>query len=77
MEHLRNHRENIIAQISSLQQVVDFIDMKLEEGRIRKDCSDDIPEAMTGEPSPKPVSPVEMAFFPGAAGVRKSSMNGR
>lgn len=77
MERLRNHRENIIAQIASLQQVVDFIDMKFEEGRIRRDCSDDIPEAMAGEPNPKPVSPVEMAFFPGSAGVRKSPTSGR
>jgi len=77
VEHLRNHRENIIAQIASLQQVVDFIDMKLEVGRIRRDCSDDIPEAMAGEPDPKPVSPVEMAFFPGSAVVRKSPSSGR
>ncbi|MNW56874.1 HTH-type transcriptional regulator AdhR [compost metagenome] len=69
---LKNHRENIVAQIASLQQVVDFIDMKLEEGRIRKDCSDDIPKAMTGETNPKPVSPVEMTFFPGSSGVRRS-----
>ncbi|QJD85666.1 MerR family transcriptional regulator [Cohnella herbarum] len=75
--HLRNHRENIIAQIASLQQVVDFIDMKLEVGRIRKDCSDDISDAMTGEPHPKPVSPVEMAFFPGSSGVRNSPSSGR
>ncbi|GGG71843.1 MerR family transcriptional regulator [Paenibacillus radicis (ex Gao et al. 2016)] len=77
VEHLRNHRENIIAQIASLQEVVDFIDMKLDVGKIRRDCSDDVSEAMTGEPNPN-VSPVEMAFFPGsAARVRKSPATGK
>ncbi|MHA7965025.1 MerR family transcriptional regulator [Paenibacillus sp. CAU 1782] len=74
VELLKNHRESIVAQIASLQQVVDFIDMKFEEGRIRKGCSEDTPEAMTGEPSPKPVSPVEMTYFPGSAGVRQSQI---
>jgi DNA-binding transcriptional MerR regulator len=40
VERLRNHRENIVSQIASLQQVVDFIDMKLSDGRIRQDCTD-------------------------------------
>jgi DNA-binding transcriptional MerR regulator len=71
VEHLRSHRENIISQIASLQQVVDFIDMKLEEGRYRRNCSDEIQEVMMGEPKPKPVSPVEMSFFSGSAGVGK------
>lgn len=57
VELLRSHRENIVSQITSLQQVVDFIDMKLEEGRYRRDCSDE------GEPKPKPVSPGEMRYF--------------
>lgn len=56
VELLRNHRENIVSQIASLQQVVDFIDMKLEEGRYRRDC----PE---GEAEPKSISPVEMSYF--------------
>ncbi|MDF2836882.1 MAG: MerR family transcriptional regulator [Paenibacillus sp.] len=38
VERLRNHRENIVSQIASLQQVVDFIDAKLEDGRIRQNC---------------------------------------
>ncbi len=67
VEHLRSHRENIVSQIASLQQVVDFIDMKLEEGKYRRDCSDEIQEGvsekMMGKPKPKPVSPVEMSFF--------------
>lgn len=70
VEHLRNHRDTIIAQIASLQQVVDFIDMKLADRRIRRECSEDSPEDMAGEP--KRVSPAEMAFFPGSAGGRKS-----
>ena len=77
VEHLRSHRDNIITQMASLQQVVDFIDMKLEKGRIRRDCSDEIAESITGEPKPKPVSPVEMTFFPGSAGVRRSPNAGR
>lgn len=68
VELLRSHRENIVRQIASLQQVVDFIDMKLEEGRYRRDCSD---EGLEGslekrmrEPKLKAVSPIEMSYFP-------------
>lgn len=32
VDQLRSQREHIINQISSLQQIVDFIDMKLKEG---------------------------------------------
>lgn len=67
VEHIRSHRENIVSQIASLQQVVDFIDMKLEEGRYRRDCSDEsqdgVSEKLRGEPKSKPVSPVEMSYF--------------
>ncbi|MNW40982.1 Mercuric resistance operon regulatory protein [compost metagenome] len=66
VEHLRSHRENIVSQIASLQQVVDFIDMKLEEGRYRRDCSDEsqvgVSEKAAGEQ--KPASTVEMSYFP-------------
>ena len=76
VEHLRSHRENIVSQIASLKQVVDFIDMKLEEGRYRGDCSDQIQdcvsEKMLGKPKPKPASPVEMSFFSAPARVGKS-----
>ncbi|WP_391574332.1 MerR family transcriptional regulator [Cohnella sp.] len=41
VELLKGHRENIVSQIASLQQVVDFIDMKLEKGKYRRDCSDE------------------------------------
>ena len=67
VEHLRNHRENIVSQIASLQQVVDFIDRKLEEGRYRRDCSD---ESQDGD-SRKPVSPVEMSYFSASAKAGK------
>ena len=38
-QRMHSHREHIVSQIASLQQVVDFIDMKLAEGRYRQDCS--------------------------------------
>ncbi|MFD2700871.1 MerR family transcriptional regulator [Paenibacillus shunpengii] len=67
VELLRSHRKNMINQIASLQQVVDFIDMKLEEGRYRRSCTDrgldGIPEKKVLEPKPKPVSPGEMRYF--------------
>ncbi len=79
VELLRSHRENMVSQIASLQQIVDFIDMKLEEGKYRRDCSDDefdgVPEKRLGEPKPKPVSPVEMRYFSESAkaGTKKDS----
>ncbi|CAM3567640.1 MerR family transcriptional regulator [Paenibacillus lupini] len=66
VELLTSHRKNVVSQIASLQQVVDFIDMKLEEGRYRRDCSDvelDGLQRRMGEPKPKSVSPVEMSYF--------------
>lgn len=71
VELLKSHRENIINQISSLQQVVDFIDMKLEEGRYSQECSDDVSEKLRGEPKSKLVSTVEMSYFPVSAKTRK------
>ncbi|ACT00305.1 MerR family transcriptional regulator [Paenibacillus sp. JDR-2] len=76
VKKLRDHRENIVSQITSLQQIVDFIDMKLEEGRYRRDCSDenqdDASEKIMGEPKLKPVSPVEMSYFTVSAKTDKS-----
>jgi DNA-binding transcriptional MerR regulator len=76
VEFMRSHRENIVSQIASLQQVVDFIDMKLEEGRYRRDCSDEshdgASENMAGEPNPKPVSPAERSYFSVSAKESKS-----
>ncbi|MCA1293662.1 MerR family transcriptional regulator [Paenibacillus sp. alder61] len=56
VELLKSHRENISRQIAALQQVVDFIDLKLEEGRYRRDCPDE-------KPGGKRVSPAEMSYF--------------
>lgn len=56
VELLKSHRENISRQIAALQQVVDFIDIKLEEGRYRRDCPDE-------KPGVKNVSPAEMSYF--------------
>jgi DNA-binding transcriptional MerR regulator len=76
VERLRDHRENIVSQIASLQQVVDFIDMKLEEGRYRRDCSDESQdgdsENIMREPKLKPVSPVEMSYFSASPKAGKS-----
>jgi DNA-binding transcriptional MerR regulator len=59
---LRRHRDNIVSQIASLQQVVDFIDRKLEEGAARRDCSDGRPE---GAKEKRKASPAEMQYFSG------------
>lgn len=56
---LRHHRENIVSQIASLQQVVDFIDLKLDEGRYRGECPSEEKEGTRK----KPVSPMEMSHF--------------
>ncbi|MFE5318422.1 MerR family transcriptional regulator [Paenibacillus sp. NPDC056579] len=76
VELLRSHRKNMVSQIASLQQIVDFIDMKLEEGKYRRDCSDEgldsLSEKRVGEPKPKPVSPVEMSYFSVSAKAGKS-----
>lgn len=70
-ERMRSHREYIVSQIASLQQVVDFIDMKLEEGRYRQDCSNEsqggVSDNTMEEPQPKPASPVERRYFPASA----------
>lgn len=74
---IRNHREHIVSQIASLQQVVDFIDLKLEEGRYRRDCSEESEEGATGKgregKAGKPVSPMEMSYFAVSAKTGKSS----
>jgi len=69
VELLRSHRENIVSQIASLQQVVDFIDVKLEKGRYRRDCSDEIQDGVSvnglEEPHPKSASTVQLNYFSG------------
>ncbi|OXS55237.1 MerR family transcriptional regulator [Cohnella sp. CIP 111063] len=59
-ERLRSHRETIVSQIASLQQVVDFIDMKLDVGKYRGDCSE---ENKDGALKKEIVSPIEMSYF--------------
>ncbi|THF83407.1 MerR family transcriptional regulator [Cohnella fermenti] len=77
VEQLRSHRENIVSQIASLQQVVDFIDMKLEEGKYRRNCSDErqdgAAESMMEEPAHKSLSPAERSYFPMSGRAGKSS----
>lgn len=58
---IKNHRAHIVSQIASLQQVVDFIDRKLEEGRYRGDCSEDSAEG--GSEQRRRVSPAERSYF--------------
>lgn len=71
VERMKSHREHIVSQIDSLQQVVDFIDMKLKEGRYRQDCSEGrqvgVSNHMRGAPIPKLVSSVEGSSFPASA----------
>ncbi|MDG0809244.1 MerR family transcriptional regulator [Cohnella rhizosphaerae] len=66
--HLKSHRENIVSQIASLQQVVDFIDMKLALGRYRGECDGDEREGA----KKKPVSPMEMSHFSATSKTGKS-----
>lgn len=76
VEQIKSHRQHIVSQIASLQQVVDFIDMKLEEGRYRRDCSEESQNGASGnragERDPKTASPVEMSYFPVSANAAKS-----
>jgi DNA-binding transcriptional MerR regulator len=78
VEQLRSHRENIVSQIASLQQVVDFIDMKLVEGRYRRDCSNEsqagVSEKTSGASKLKTVSTDEMSYFSVSAKAGKSSL---
>lgn len=75
VDQLRSHREMIVNQISSLQQIVDFIDIKLEEGRPRQECSDqsqgDVVEEHTKKAKAKPISVVEMSYFSASAKMNK------
>jgi DNA-binding transcriptional MerR regulator len=75
VEELRNQRVNIVDQISSLQQIVDFIDIKLEEGRPRQECSDQSPDDVLEERKEKakikPISVVERSYFSASAKTGK------
>lgn len=75
LERIKSHREHIVSQIASLQQVVDFIDSKLGDGKYRRDCSDEsqdgLPKNRKGKANPKPVSPAERSYFPVSAKAGK------
>lgn len=66
VELFKRHRETMVNQIASLQQIVDFIDMKLEEGRYRRNCSEEI-QLTEKDDYPKPASAVQMSYFNGSA----------
>lgn len=73
VEQLRNHRDHILGQMASLQQVVDFIDMKLEEGKYRGECPE---ESRNGDSKkPKPTSPVELSYFSPSAKAGKPQIH--
>ncbi|MGX4585777.1 MerR family transcriptional regulator [Paenibacillus chitinolyticus] len=67
VDQLKSHRENIVNQVSSLQQIVDFIDTRLEEGRPDKEGSDESQDGVLEEHKEKekikPISVVEMSYF--------------
>ncbi|CAH0120030.1 MULTISPECIES: MerR family transcriptional regulator [unclassified Paenibacillus] len=75
VDQLRSHRDNIVNQISSLQRIVDFIDIKLKEGRPRQECSDksqdDVLEEEKEKAKTKPISVVEMSYFSASAKTNK------
>lgn len=69
VEQMVQHRANIVEQIASLQQVVDFIDLKLQQGKYRAtDCEiEGVKSSRTdsgmGGSSAKPMSPAELRYF--------------
>lgn len=69
VEQMVQHRAHIVEQIASLQQVVDFIDLKLKQGRYRAmDCEVEGSQGFRsngtkGKSPAKPVSPAERRYF--------------
>ncbi|WP_059053090.1 MerR family transcriptional regulator [Paenibacillus senegalimassiliensis] len=68
VDFMKMHREHIVEQIVSLQQVVDFIDLKLVQGSYRQECAVEDPsthlEPAGQKSKSKSVSPLEMGYFP-------------
>ena len=66
VERVQSHRETIVQQIAALQQVVDFIDTKLDTGRYRRGSEGEDQDCKSGSgvSEPKPVSAVQMSYFP-------------
>ncbi|RRJ65841.1 MerR family transcriptional regulator [Paenibacillus oralis] len=69
VQDLMNHRENIVSQIASLQKVVDYIDLKLEQGVRPPDCLAEESGKLAGRggkaEQKRPKSLEEMKFFAG------------
>ncbi|MDU2240678.1 MAG: MerR family transcriptional regulator [Paenibacillus sp.] len=69
VEQMEQHRANIVEQIASLQQVVEFIDLKLKQGKYRVvDCeaegvSGSFSDGKKAASPAKPLSTSEMRYF--------------
>ncbi|MCK8486745.1 MerR family transcriptional regulator [Paenibacillus sp. MBLB2552] len=72
VEKMVQHRADIVEQIASLQQVVDFIDLKLAQGKYRpSDCEVEgvyrsRSDGRKGVPAPAPFSTAELRYFSAA-----------
>jgi DNA-binding transcriptional MerR regulator len=72
VEQMVQHRANIVEQIASLQQVVDFIDLKLAQGKYRSsDCevesgNGNRADGKKGATQSKPLSTAELRYFSAA-----------
>ncbi|TDQ38738.1 MerR family transcriptional regulator [Aureibacillus halotolerans] len=67
MKQVQDHREKIAGQMASLQQILDFIDMKLEEGSFRKSFSNNHKNEEKSQKKvslkSKHASSLEMSYF--------------
>ncbi|WP_438433684.1 MerR family transcriptional regulator [Gorillibacterium sp. sgz500922] len=63
MEQVRHHRRTLTDLISSLQQVVDFIDLRLEEASFRPGCSGAPQDGIPQNSADKPLSPLQLDYF--------------
>ncbi|MBW4838767.1 MAG: MerR family transcriptional regulator [Paenibacillaceae bacterium] len=72
VEKMVQHRADIVEQIASLQQVVDFIDLKLAQGKYRSsDCevergNGNRADGKKGAAQSKPLSKAELRYFSAA-----------
>lgn len=68
VDSIKRHREHIVQQIHSLQQVVDFIDLKLEQGTYHQNYPVEDQTGGSGQAGKrlkaKRVSPLELGYFP-------------
>lgn len=66
VEKMIRHRASIVEQIASLQQVVDFIDLKLKQGKYQpEECeTEGTPADRAKDATPgKPISTAELRYF--------------